>query len=69
MYEFKVSEMTCGGCANSIKYALQKVDPLVEVRINLKNQTVQVKTEEKESVVGSIIEQAGFPVLDSKKIS
>jgi copper chaperone len=69
MYEIKVSEMTCGSCANSIKQVLRKVDPTAEVKVNLKAQMVQVQSNQDESVITKIIQDAGFPVLESKKIS
>lgn len=69
MYEFKVSEMTCGSCANSIKHVLKTVDPDVEIKVNIKAQTVQVQSNQKEEVINKLIEQAGFPVLDSRKIA
>jgi len=69
MFEIKVSEMTCSSCAGSIKYVLRKVDPTAEVKVNLKDQTVQVQSNQEESVISKLIEEAGFPVLESRKIS
>ncbi len=69
MYEIQVAEMTCGSCASSIKHVLKKVDADVEVKINLKSQTVQVQSSQKEEVITKLIEEAGFPVLGSRKIA
>lgn len=69
MYEIKVSEMTCGSCASSIKHVLKTVDPEVEIKINLKTQTVQVQSSQPVEVINKLIEEAGFPVLESRKIS
>lgn len=69
MFEIKVSEMTCGSCASSIKHVLRQADPAAEVTVNLKDQTVQVQSSQEESVITKLIEEAGFPVLSSRKVS
>ncbi len=68
MYEIKVSGMTCPSCANSIGYVLKAIDPKVEVSVDLKTQTVKVKTEKDQAQVTALIEDAGYPVLGSKKL-
>lgn len=69
MFEIKVSEMTCGSCAVSIKNVLKHADPEAEVKVNIKDQTVQVQSNQEESVIKKLIEEADFPVLESRKIS
>lgn len=68
MYELKVTGMTCGSCAGSMTYALRAVDPDVELKVDIKTQTVTVKSHlEKERII-SVIEETGFPVLQSKPL-
>lgn len=68
MYEVKVSGMTCGSCASSIGHVLKNLDPDVKVTVDLKTQTVRVQSEKNEKDITALIEEAGFPVLDSTKI-
>lgn len=68
MYEVKVSGMTCGSCANSISYALKSIDPDVGVSVDLKTQTVRVKSSRGQSEITALIEEAGYPVLGAKKL-
>lgn len=69
MYEFKVSGMTCGSCANSITHALKTIDPRVKVTVDIKSQTVQVDSDKNEKDISVLIEETGYPVLTSKKIN
>lgn len=69
MYEIKVSEMTCGGCASSIRHVLEKVDPLVDVKIDLKSQIVMVKSSQQVDAIANLIEEAGFPVLSKRVLN
>lgn len=66
MYEIKVSGMTCGSCANSMTYALRSIDPKVEVSVDLKSQTVKVKSDRAQTEITALIEDAGYPVLAAK---
>ena len=68
MYEVKVSGMTCGSCANSIGFALKSIDPKVEVTVDLKTQTVKVKSDKEQNAITTLIEEAGYPVLGAKKV-
>lgn len=68
MYEFKVSGMTCGSCVGSISNALKAFDPKAEIEVDMKNQKVKVKSAKTQVEIQSTIEDAGYSVLDSKKI-
>lgn len=68
MYEFKVSGMTCGSCVGSISNALKTFDPKAEIAVDMKNQKVKVKSTKTQVEIQSTIEDAGYSVLDSKKI-
>lgn len=68
MYEVKVNGMTCGSCASSIRHVVKRVDPDAEVEVNIKNQTVQVKTKESAVTIAKLIEESGFPVVSTKTV-
>lgn len=69
MYEFLVSGMTCGSCVGSISNAVKAFDPKAEVNVDMKGQKVKVKSLKAQSEIQSTIEEAGYSVLGSKKIS
>lgn len=69
MYEVKVSGMTCGSCANSITHALKTIDPKVKVSVDVQTQTVRVESDKNEKDITALIEEVGYPVSASKKIS
>lgn len=69
MYEFKVKGMTCPTCAKSMKSALLSIDSKVEVEVNLISQTVKVKSNKSEKEIADIIEEAGYPVIESKSMN
>lgn len=66
MFEFKVKGMTCPSCAKSMKSALLSIDSKVEVEVNLITQTVKVKSNRSEKEIAVLIEEAGYPVIESK---
>ncbi len=69
MYELKVSGMTCPSCASSLTYALRSIDPKVEVTVDITNQTVRVKSNKTQEALTSIVSEAGYPVLNAKKVA
>lgn len=69
MYEIKVEGMDCSSCANSIAYALKSIDAAVEVSVDIKSQTVRVKSSQDESAIKALIEEAGYPVRGSRKMA
>lgn len=68
MYVVKVSDLTCGSCAHSIKSVLQHADPSLELSVDLKEQTLTVKTNLEENKLKTLIEDAGFPVKETKRL-
>lgn len=56
---YKVSGMTCGGCATSITKALQSVDASAEVDVDLDKAEVSVSVLEA-AAVEQAVEDAGF---------
>ncbi len=65
MYELKVDGMTCGGCAASVKRAVQALDSNANVDINLSNKTVKVDTTIQLDAVKSAVEDAGYDVISA----
>ncbi len=63
MYELKVDGMTCGGCASSVKRAVQALDANANVDVDLAGKTVKIETAAQLDAVKSAIEDAGYDVL------
>jgi copper chaperone len=68
MYELRVDGMTCTGCANSVKKAVQMVDSNAEVNVDLISKTVKVKSDAALDAVKSAIDDAGYTVTDAADI-
>lgn len=66
MVELKVDGMTCGGCAASVKRALQALDANAQVDVDLPGKTVKVETAAQLDAVKSAIEDAGYEVLGAR---
>jgi copper chaperone len=60
MEEFKLPDMTCGGCARKVTQALQKSDPQCEVQIDLPTQQVQVRSAQPREALAQALRSAGF---------
>jgi len=69
MYIFKVKGMTCGSCARSITNALKMLDAKSAVTVNLSEQIVSVKSEKDITIVSTLLNDIGFPVLESKNLN
>ncbi len=65
MYELKVEGMTCGGCAASVKRALQALDVNADVNVDLAAKTVKVATAAQLDAVKAAVEDAGYDVLSA----
>lgn len=61
--ELKVPDITCGGCANSIKKALGNVQQVSEVDVNINTKVVTVKHDESltRNEIVEVLDRAGFP--------
>lgn len=57
---YKVSGMTCGGCAASVERAIKNADPKAGVKIDLPTGKVTVDGVESDAVVQKAVEGAGF---------
>lgn len=65
MYELQVEDMTCGGCANSVKRAVQTIDGQAKVDVELANKKVRVQTVADIEKIKAAVIDAGYPVTFS----
>lgn len=64
MYTFHVPKMSCGGCVNSIKNAVKKVDDEANVEADLTTRTVKIETAISEVEIVKALTDAGYqPML------
>ena len=68
MYELRVDGMTCTGCANSVKKAVQRVDGNAEVEVDLISKTVSVTSSATLDAVKTAIDDAGYTVIGQADI-
>jgi len=66
-YAFKVRDMTCGGCAASIKRAVERVPGVSSVEANpsSKDVVVDVSTDVSRETIVAAIEAAGYTEITS----
>ncbi|NDC10499.1 MAG: copper chaperone [Oxalobacteraceae bacterium] len=67
MYELKVDGMTCGGCVNSVKRALQAIDANARIDVDLHSKTVKIDTAVELHAVKAAVEDAGYDVLSAAR--
>ncbi|MVT00143.1 heavy-metal-associated domain-containing protein [Devosia marina] len=60
MYNFTVSDMTCGHCASTIEKAVKNTDPACEIKIDVAARTVQVETACSAQDIADAIKLAGY---------
>lgn len=65
MYELKVDGMTCGGCAASVKRAVQALDANAQVDVDLPTKIVKVSTSAELEAVKTAVEDAGYDILSA----
>ncbi|MBN8975953.1 MAG: heavy-metal-associated domain-containing protein [Rhizobiales bacterium] len=59
--DFKIENMTCGGCARSVTKAIQSVDPSAKVETNPAARSVKIETTATQAALLQVLEEAGFP--------
>lgn len=59
--EFFIDNMTCGGCAKSVTKAIQSVDPVAKVEIDLETVLVKVESERPASDFIAVLDNVGYP--------
>jgi copper chaperone len=61
MYSFNVPDMTCGGCASSVKKALLSIDPTAQIETNPPARTVSVASDKPKAEFLAVLAKAGYP--------
>jgi copper chaperone len=59
--QFKIENMTCGGCANSVAKAIRSVDGQAKVDADPVKRTVKVESSERREAFVAVLEEAGYP--------
>jgi copper chaperone len=60
MHEFKVPNMSCGGCASRIQAALKRVDPDSTIVVNIPGRQVQVTSHADRQSLSKALADAGY---------
>lgn len=60
MYQFKVSEMTCGHCERAIRNEIEDLDAQAQVEVDLIQKTVSVESQHPLSAIQQAIVEAGY---------
>ncbi|MDR5855725.1 heavy-metal-associated domain-containing protein [Caballeronia sp. LZ062] len=58
--EFKVNDMSCGGCANSITRAVTTADPAAKLEVDIASKTVKISSVLTSERLVAVIEAAGY---------
>lgn len=64
MYTFKIPKMSCGGCVNTIKATLIKLDDEVLINVDLPSKQVTITTDLPVESLKSALAQVGYPASD-----
>lgn len=62
--QLHVEDMTCGGCARSVKAAILSVDPDARVETDPPARSVRVETNASGSAIHKALSEAGFHAED-----
>jgi copper chaperone CopZ len=65
MIELKVTGMTCGGCVNSVKRAINREFPEADVQVDLDTGLVRVQGQVDAERAALSIKNAGFEVVSA----
>lgn len=60
MIRLNVQAMTCGGCASSIRKAIQSIDPSAKIDTNVEDRLVTIDTDADENSLIEVIREAGY---------
>ncbi len=67
MVELKVTGMTCNGCANSVKRAINRLDPNANVEIELETGLVRIEGAVQAEQAKESITKAGYGVSSANQ--
>ncbi len=60
--QFNVSGMTCGHCARAVTDAVKQIDPAAEVKVDLTEGQVSVRSEQPRATLADAIRAEGYAV-------
>lgn len=60
MYDFRVSDMTCGHCAATVEKAVKSVDGAAKVAVDLATLAVRIESDKPAERFAKAIEDAGY---------
>ncbi|WP_417579360.1 heavy-metal-associated domain-containing protein [Pelagibacterium sp.] len=63
--EFRIENMTCGGCANSVTKAIQSIDPTARIQTDPSARSVKLETVVTSLEVQEALAEAGYPAAVS----
>ena len=66
--KYKVQDMTCQHCVNTIESALKPIQGIEKINISLKEKLVQVDGEYDENSVITAIQKAGYSIEKKKEL-
>lgn len=61
IHKIKVENIKCGGCMNSIKMALLKIENVTEVEIDKETDTITINTANDRIVFVNTLSNLGYP--------
>jgi copper chaperone len=61
MYVFQVPKIRCGGCASSIRQAIEQIDEHALIEIDIAAKTVSVASAKAEEEIVKAMSNAGYP--------
>jgi copper chaperone CopZ len=63
-YSLKLSNLKCGGCVNSVKENLSKIDHINMIDVNLETKILEVEAEaDTIEIVINKLSEIGYPVV------
>ncbi|HQV76972.1 MAG TPA: heavy metal-associated domain-containing protein [Chitinophagales bacterium] len=60
-YQITVENMKCGGCVSNIQAALEKMDGIEHIDINLQDKTVRVEASIEREIISKKLAEIGYP--------
>ena len=66
MYTLNIPKMSCGGCVNTIKAALMKLDDKALIQVDLPAKQVTITTDLPLDNLKSALAQVGYPASELK---
>lgn len=61
IHKIEVENIKCGGCMNSIKTALLKIENVIDVTIDKETDTITIDAENDRAVFANALSSLGYP--------